>query len=54
MKTKPPQISHPELLLCRTAQAAAISGVRSPEVGRNGIGGTDYRHPYRLGGCKVW
>lgn len=53
MKAKPPQITLPEPLLCRTLQAAAISGV-SPRKWAEMESSGQIPPSYKLGGCKVW
>lgn len=53
MATKPPQITLPEPLLCRTAQAAAISGV-SPRKWAEMESAGQTPPCYRLGSCKVY
>jgi len=48
-----PQITLPEPLLCRTAQAAAISGV-SPRKWAEMESSGRIPPAYKLGGCKVY
>ena len=53
MKNKPPQITIPEPLLCRTDRTAAILGVSTRKIAEMASAGL-LPPSYRLGGCVLY